>query len=107
MHCFSSSKALAIKSIELGFYLSMSGIAAFPKSTELREIFSMVPLDKILVETDSPYPLPHLEAKEMARLLFTLHELPQTYLKLVMKTSLYRPVTFTIHKILLMASPNG
>ena len=58
MHCFSSSKALAIKSIELGFYLSMSGIAAFPKSTELREIFSMVPLDKILVETDSPYLAP-------------------------------------------------
>ena len=36
----------------------MSGIAAFPKSTELREIFSMVPLDKILVETDSPYLAP-------------------------------------------------
>ena len=61
MHCFSSSKKLAVKSIDLGFYLSMSGIAAFPKSTELREIFTMVPLDKILVETDSPYlaPPPH------------------------------------------------
>ena len=58
MHCFSSSKELAIKSIELGFYLSMSGIAAFPKSTELRKIFSLVPLDRILVETDSPYLAP-------------------------------------------------
>ena len=58
MHCFSSSKELAIKSIELGFYLSMSGIAAFPKSAELREIFSLVPLDRILVETDSPYLAP-------------------------------------------------
>ena len=58
MHCFSSSKELAIKSIELGFYLSMSGIAAFPKSGDLREIFSLVPLDRILVETDSPYLAP-------------------------------------------------
>ena len=58
MHCFSSSKKLAVKSIDLGFYLSMSGIAAFPKSSELREIFSMVPLDRILVETDSPYLAP-------------------------------------------------
>ena len=58
MHCFSSSKKLAIKSIDLGFYLSMSGIAAFPKSKELRKIFSMVPVDRILVETDSPYLAP-------------------------------------------------
>ena len=58
MHCFSSSKKLAVKSIDLGFYLSMSGIAAFPKSKELREIFSMVPVDRILVETDSPYLAP-------------------------------------------------
>jgi len=58
MHCFSSSKKLAVKSIDLGFYLSMSGIAAFPKSKELREIFSLVPVDRILVETDSPYLAP-------------------------------------------------
>lgn len=58
MHCFSSSKDLAIKAIDLGFYLSMSGIAAFPKSKELREIFSLVPVDRILVETDSPYLAP-------------------------------------------------
>ena len=58
MHCFSSSKKLAVKSIDLGFYLSMSGIAAFPKSKELREIFAMVPVDRILVETDSPYLAP-------------------------------------------------
>ena len=58
MHCFSSSKKLAVKSIDLGFYLSMSGIAAFPKSKELREIFSMAPVDRILVETDSPYLAP-------------------------------------------------
>ncbi|MFN3614330.1 MAG: TatD family hydrolase [Rubrimonas sp.] len=61
MHCFSSSRALAETALELGFHLSMSGIAAFPKSTELREIFAAAPLDRILVETDAPYlaPPPH------------------------------------------------
>jgi TatD DNase family protein len=61
MHCFSSSRALAEAALDLGFYLSMSGIAAFPKSVALREIFTAAPLDRILVETDSPYlaPPPH------------------------------------------------
>ncbi|MBS1302966.1 TatD family hydrolase [Loktanella sp. SALINAS62] len=58
MHCFSSSRALAEAALALGFYLSMSGIAAFPKSKELRAIFADAPLDRILVETDSPYLAP-------------------------------------------------
>ncbi|QCO56697.1 TatD family deoxyribonuclease (plasmid) [Pseudorhodobacter turbinis] len=61
MHCFSSSAELAKASLDLGFYLSMSGIAAFPKSKDLRDIFAAAPLDRILLETDSPYlaPPPH------------------------------------------------
>ncbi len=61
MHCFSSSEALGMAALEMGFYLSMSGITAFPKSQELRDIFARAPLDRILLETDSPYlaPLPH------------------------------------------------
>lgn len=61
MHCFSSSKALGHAALDLGFYLSMSGIAAFPKSQDLRDIFASAPVDRILVETDSPYlaPPPH------------------------------------------------
>lgn len=58
MHCFSSSGELAQAALDLGFYLSMSGIAAFPKSQELRDIFARAPLDRILVETDSPYLAP-------------------------------------------------
>lgn len=58
MHCFSSSAALAETALDLGFYLSMSGITAFPKSTELRAIFAAAPLDRILVETDAPYLAP-------------------------------------------------
>ncbi|MGB3279004.1 MAG: TatD family hydrolase [Pseudorhodobacter sp.] len=61
MHCFSSSAELARAALNLGFYLSMSGIAAFPKSNDLRDIFGAAPLDRILLETDSPYlaPPPH------------------------------------------------
>ncbi|EEB83361.1 TatD family hydrolase [Roseobacter sp. GAI101] len=61
MHCFSSTEALGRAALDLGFYLSMSGITAFPKSQDLRDIFANAPLDRILVETDSPYlaPPPH------------------------------------------------
>ena len=61
MHCFSSGAALAQAALEMGFYLSMSGIATFPKSGELRAIFAAAPLNRILLETDSPYlaPVPH------------------------------------------------
>ncbi len=55
MHCFSSSVELARLSLELGFYLSMSGIITFRKSEELRTIFKLAPIDQVLVETDSPY----------------------------------------------------
>jgi TatD DNase family protein len=61
MHCYSSSPALARVALDLGFYLSMSGIATFPKSQEIRDIFAAAPLDRVLVETDAPYlaPSPH------------------------------------------------
>ncbi|GGG63915.1 LuxR family transcriptional regulator [Salipiger pallidus] len=58
LHCFSSGAELARAALDCGFYLSMSGIAAFPKSKDLREIFVAAPLDRILVETDSPYLAP-------------------------------------------------
>ncbi|WP_101068843.1 TatD family hydrolase [Roseovarius salinarum] len=58
MHCFSSGAGLARAALDLGFYLSMSGIAAFPKSRELRDIFAAAPRDRILVETDAPYLAP-------------------------------------------------
>jgi TatD DNase family protein len=58
MHCFSSGPALAQTALDLGFYLSMSGITAFPKSTALRDIFAAAPIDRVLLETDSPYLAP-------------------------------------------------
>lgn len=61
MHCFSSGVGLARAALDLGFYLSMSGIAAFPRSSALRDILAAAPIDRVLVETDSPYlaPPPH------------------------------------------------
>jgi len=61
MHCFSSSAALGKAALDLGFYLSMSGITTFKKSQDLRDIFATAPIERILVETDSPYlaPVPH------------------------------------------------
>ncbi len=61
MHCFSSGPRLAEAALEMGFTLSISGIAAFPKSQDLRDIFAKAPLDRLILETDSPYlaPPPH------------------------------------------------
>ncbi len=61
IHCFSSSRELAEKSVELGLYISISGIATFKKAEELRDTIRGLPLDRLLVETDAPYlaPIPH------------------------------------------------
>jgi TatD DNase family protein len=61
LHCFSSGRNLARLGIALGFLISFSGILAFKRSNELREIAAEIPLDQILVETDAPYlaPPPH------------------------------------------------
>ena len=58
MHCFSSSPELGKTALDLGFYLSMSGIATFPKSQGVRDIFASAPMDRILIETDAPYLAP-------------------------------------------------
>lgn len=61
IHCFSSTAKLARTALELGMYISISGIVTFKKAEELRSIITEVPLDRLLVETDSPYlaPIPH------------------------------------------------
>lgn len=58
MHCYCSGPELAETTLDLGFYLSMSGIATFKNSQEVRDIFAAAPLDRILVETDAPYLAP-------------------------------------------------
>jgi len=58
MHCFSSGRALAEAALQIGFYISLSGIVTFKNAEELREIARDVPLDRLLVETDAPYLAP-------------------------------------------------
>jgi TatD DNase family protein len=61
VHCFTGTPWLARAALDLGFYISVSGIVTFPKAAELRETLGMVPIDRLLVETDSPFlaPVPH------------------------------------------------
>ena len=55
IHCFTGTKKFADEIIDLGFYISASGVITFKKSFELRDIFATIPDNKILIETDSPY----------------------------------------------------
>ena len=61
LHCFTSSRALAETAIELGLYVSFSGVLTFKNSAELRAVAADVPMDRLLVETDAPFlaPVPH------------------------------------------------
>lgn len=58
LHCFSSTRALADAAIEMGGYISFSGILTFPKSQDIRDIARDMPAERLLVETDSPYLAP-------------------------------------------------
>ena len=60
-HCFTESMEVAQQALELGFYISFSGILTFKSAQNLRDVAAMVPLDRLLIETDSPYlaPMPH------------------------------------------------
>ena len=60
-HCFTESQAVARAALDLGFYISFSGILTFKTAADLREVAQFVPLDRILIETDSPYlaPMPY------------------------------------------------
>tara|TARA_R110000751_G_scaffold91266_3_gene179048 strand:- start:255488 stop:256252 length:765 start_codon:yes stop_codon:yes gene_type:complete len=61
LHCFTESWEMAQAAIELGMYISISGIVTFKTATELQEVVKKVPLDKLLIETDSPWlaPVPY------------------------------------------------
>lgn len=61
IHCFSEDRPFAARALDLGFYLSFSGIATFPKAGAVREVAAWAPADRILVETDAPFlaPVPY------------------------------------------------
>lgn len=85
MHCYSSGEALAKRMLALGAYFSFSGMITFPKAENVRSIAKIVPLDKLLVETDAPYlaPVPYRGKRNepafvvhTAQALAALHQLP-------------------------------
>jgi len=61
LHCFTGDRVMARQALDAGFYISLAGIVTFPRATELHEVAKMVPLDRLLIETDSPFlaPVPH------------------------------------------------
>lgn len=81
LHCFSSGETLARVGVELGLYVSFSGILTFRNSDEIRRIAAVVPRERLLVETDAPYlaPVPYRgKTNEPAFVAHTAHVLAQT-----------------------------
>ena len=61
LHCFTGDRETARRALDAGYYLSLAGIVTFPRAPELKEVARLVPLDRLLIETDSPFlaPVPH------------------------------------------------
>ena len=100
LHCFTGTAALAAAALDLGFYISLAGMLTFPKASELREIARQVPLNRLLVETDSPFlaPVPHRGTRnEPARMLHTAETLAA--LKEVSLAELDRVTTANFHAL--------
>jgi TatD DNase family protein len=60
-HCFTGDRDMARRALDTGFHISLAGIVTFPRALELHEVARIVPLDRLLIETDSPFlaPVPH------------------------------------------------
>lgn len=57
-HCFTGDRAMARRALDIGFHISLAGIVSFPRALELQEVARLVPLDRLLIETDSPFLAP-------------------------------------------------
>ena len=108
IHCFSSSQKLADFALEIGFYISASGIITFNKSGELRDIFAKLPNDKLLVETDSPFlaPVPlRGHRNEPANVKYVVEKLAQ--IKDVSFEDMAEITTKNFYKLFRKASDKG
>jgi TatD DNase family protein len=79
-HCFTGDRAMAQRALDAGFHISLAGIVTFPRATELHEVARMVPLDRLLIETDSPFlaPVPHRGTRnEPARVVHVAEAIAQ------------------------------
>ncbi|ABJ90689.1 TatD family hydrolase [Buchnera aphidicola] len=84
IHSFTGKKKFARKLLDLGFYISFSGIITFKKSEKLREILKFIPLNRLLIETDSPYlsPEPYRGKKNQPSFLYFIAKCIQKYIKI-------------------------
>lgn len=75
MHCYTSGEGLARRALAIGAYFSLSGILTFKTATDVREVASILPLDRIILETDCPYltPMPHRGRRNEPALLTDVH----------------------------------
>jgi len=108
-HCFTGDREMATRGLDLGFHLSLAGIVTFPRALELKEVARLVPLDRLLVETDSPFlaPVPHRgkrnEPAHVVRVAEVIAELKGTTVAAIDEATsrnfarLFRPVTPTDH----------
>jgi TatD DNase family protein len=100
LHCFTGTPALRDAGLALGFFISLAGIVTFPKAGELRETALRVPLDRLLVETDSPFlaPVPYRgkrnEPAYVSRVVETLAEMHG-----VPREALVRATTANFHSL--------
>nr|WP_010130744.1 TatD family hydrolase [Microbulbifer agarilyticus] len=99
LHCFTESWEMAKAALDLNYYISLSGIVTFKNAEELREVAKQVPLDRLLVETDSPYlaPVPHrgkpnipAYVREVAEFIADLRGLPYEELAHITTENFYR-----------------
>jgi len=100
LHCFTGTRELASAALDLGFYISLAGIVTFPKALELRDIARDIPLDRLLVETDSPFlaPVPHRGGRnEPARVVHTAETLAA--LRGISVAELARATTANFHAL--------
>ena len=100
MHCFTGSKVFAQKLLDLDFYISLSGIITFKNATELLDVVSFLPIDKLLVETDSPYlsPLPHRgKPNEPSFIIHTIEKISK--IKVIPKIEVEKVTTRNFKKL--------
>jgi len=108
IHCFSTGRALAEKAVDLGFYISLSGIVTFKNAEPLRETVRTLPLERLLIETDAPYlaPLPlRGKTNEPAFIVHTAERLAQ--LKGIDPAELARATSENFFRLFAKARPPG
>lgn len=108
MHCFSSGPALAAAALEIGFYISFSGILTFKKADELRAIAETVPHDRLLVETDAPFLAPIPNRGKRNEPSFVVHTAAQLASQIGMEsTDLAALTTDNFFRLFSRAQPAG